>query len=278
MLRQMGHARDLPFDQIIGTKPGKSYKNTRPNSALEFQPLKDYQVITTHSEELVDIHRLLMALETYCHILPGSKKTIRINHHTLSEITIDAATTWANDLASAAIDAFIYFSNHSATRTLAERENVLDHFFRTRAPEHKLIPTLDAWAQAVRVAHSSQNTSIEEAIRVLYGPYTTPITRANSRRLALERFFTHYDLKFENSTMNTARNKEILSHHVIELSRLWISVDPSTGRSRSKPFELSSYWEKQAQGMSLSMADRFLRWLTHQHKITQTASGQDLKQ
>lgn len=202
ILRQMAHAKDLPFDQVIGSGGGSMYVDTRPDMGGLFQLLKDSGRVELPTGQIVDIYHAIVGMDVLYR---------PIEDHSISQffISVDvgqnySAATWAGDIGAAAVDAALgvdetWEANNTAGLTgnalLAARMN---HYYDTRAPEADLWGNIDAWGMAGYVAHAPAPTRVADLFATYYGVPQDAGNRqkagefAGRRKQALTTFLKHY--------------------------------------------------------------------------------------
>jgi hypothetical protein len=194
-LRQRLHAKNLPFDVVIGTGHGKVYLDDIPFDAGRWQLGRDYQAFIAPDGRWVDLQHLAVAMD----VLDRREDTADFLKIPIG--TNYAAATWSGDVGAAAADATLHvdastWERWNPTATAAAR---LQYYFAARASEHDLLGDVDGWGvQEVR----RQNRGIEQidGLIALYYEETAPggeRTLTVQRRVALERFLKHYGFTYD---------------------------------------------------------------------------------
>lgn len=195
MLRQMTHARGLPFDPIIGTGKGAVYLDDRPFDPGKWQLGKDYNAVRTPDGRSIDIQHVMVGLDVL------SRRRIPARYLKIRVGTNWAAATWSGDVGAGAADMTLRTDKNWERRnpkaSFAER---CSYYFGARAPDWDLLADIDAWAL------NAQRRSRHPTIDAILTPYYEKTRAGGNRALttdrqdALERFLAHYGFTYDFST------------------------------------------------------------------------------
>jgi hypothetical protein len=254
-LRQMSHDQSLPFDRVIGTGPGKQYKDTIPYKDGEWQLLKDYEAVRMPDGRWVDLQHLFVGLDVLRR--PQERRyfvgTIYIGHNY-------AAATWAGDLGSAAADATLKWDGWDKRHPKTPAATRVQHYYGLRAPEWDLLGNLDAWG--IHALRSSELDTVDKLLAVYYqnvvlGGADQPLTA--HRQEAVERFLRHYQFQFDyenhrypETLLNQQRPRELLEGEVSAFGRSWMTYRLK-GRRRERLYP--------HRGHVADIVRLFLQWL-----------------
>lgn len=258
LLRQMSHVKRTPFDTVIGTKPGRVYKDMLPFVAGRWQLFGDYDATRAPDGRLVDVHHLLVGLDVLGRPeTPAYYLSIHVG-------TNHAAATWAGDVGSGAADMTQRADRYWERRqTRAEVERA-EYYFNTRASERDLLADVDAWG--IHALRRPDISTIDGMLALYYEALTPggqrPLIAA--RQDALERFLRHHGFRYELSadlarypSLHTqAEPTRRVSAEILAFGRIWmfnrnpaLLASRDEARKRPEPEDL--------RGMIL----QFLYWL-----------------
>lgn len=228
ILRQMAHAKNLPFDDVIGSGSGDMYVDTRPDMGGLFQLLKDSGRVQIPTGEVVDIYHAIVGMDVLYR---------PIEDHSISQFGYSvevgqnySAATWAGDIGAAAVDAALAVDEQWEGRNTSGLSGVelngarLSHYFDTRAPEADLWGNIDAWGMAGSVANAPAPTTVTALMLNYYGQPTDQGDTAadgrfaGKRKQALTAFLKHYG----------ARSIETLPTDILPVLREQISIFANT--------------------------------------------------
>ncbi len=192
-LRQLSHAKDLPFDAIIGTSQGTEYLDDRADDPDAWQILKDYNVVRMPDGREIDVTHLLVGLDAF----QSPEADAYFANIFLG--TNWSATTWGGDVGSVASDMKVawntYWEGWNQGATEQER---LDHYFGVIASERDLLGDIDVWElDAIRV--SGGYTTIDEILTRYYEATEDGVVRrlTTDRGYAILRFLVHYGFSYD---------------------------------------------------------------------------------
>lgn len=227
MLRQMAHASNLPFDQVIGTGTGSYYEDNRPNLTHFYQILKEGKAVQTPNGEIVDIYHFIVGLDAYQSgrrrdVTPVSQYGLTLNPDIGKS---DAAATWAGDIGAAAADCMLaqsseYEGHLRATSRSNESERIA-YYYRSRAPMADLLGDIDAWGAYESVEDGSAVT-ITEVVRNYYGAQALGGGAFQAkRRRSLDLFFARYGLTARGGNYVSPANQLLLSEQIRKFALVW---------------------------------------------------------
>ncbi len=250
-LRQMGHVKDLPFDWVIGTKPGQVYQDTRPFEKDVWQIVKDYNAVQAPDGKWVDVSHILVGLD----VLRAADRPVYIGGTYIGHAY--AAATWAGDIGAAAADATLRWSKEWEKRNPKATETErIQLYYGTRAPEWDLLGDLDAWG--IHALRSPDLDSIDKLLASYYQNIWVEDlgrTLTTHRQDAIERFLSHYGFEIDYDrhirdypVLVKQKAKDETRHQIRTFGSIWMF--------RHKPFRGS-----QKPDYVPDMANRFLYWL-----------------
>lgn len=253
-LRQMSHSKQTAFDDVIGTAHGTEYLEDITFHGFEWQLFKDYQAVVSPDGRWVDIHHILVGLD----VLRRPERA-----HLQLGINIGtnwAATTWSGDIGAAAADATLKIDEWSKQNKSASAEEIVKHYWQTRAPDKDLLADIDAWA--IHALRSPKLKTIDHLL-VTYYENTRPggaRPLTTGREEAIEFFLVHYGFTYDFENHNypdTLRNQRTprmrIQSEISRFSHIWMLLR-KTNLFAAKP-------EKQRARFVPDMTREFMYWL-----------------
>lgn len=253
MLRQMSHKKDLPFDYVIGSKPGKSYLDSIPYVQGEWQLLKDYQAVRVPDGRIVDLQHLLVGLDVL------RRPETAVSYLRMYIGTNWAAATWAGDLGAGAVDLELKASKQWEKRHQNASASIrADYYFKSRAGDWDLVADVDAWG--IHALRSPQLKTVGDLLASYYEHTIVegPRTVTSARRGAVERFLAHYGFHYDSQVDYTSypvliKQKEAtrrVREAIWSFARIWkFGKQPLAGEARPDPAAVGA------------MTAQFLYWL-----------------
>ena len=192
-LRQRLHARNLPFDAVIGTKQGNVYQDDIRYEPGKWQLGKDYDAVRTPDDRCVDIQHLMVALD----VLPRDERWTVFMGNAVG--TNWAASTWSGDVGAAATDATLRVDSiwESWNTGIALPERV-EHYFLTRVSDRDLLGDIDGWGISQLRRNRADLNTLDGFLTTYYedispgGARTLTAPRAD----ALKAFARHYGFTY----------------------------------------------------------------------------------
>jgi len=223
-LRQMSHDKDIPFDRVIGTKPGTLYLDGRKFDPRHWQILMDYQSIRTPDGRVIDLHHLIVGLD----VRHRSEKTVSfLNMHVGKNWS---ASTWAGDLGAGATDMEVKASPEwEARHQKADARRRAEYYFKTRAGPRDLLGDIDIWG-----IHSLRSNKLKTIDDLLATYYTHTLaesvgTVTSARKDAIERFLGHYGFHYDPAAdylnypvlVKQRKARDLVRHEIAAFARIW---------------------------------------------------------
>jgi hypothetical protein len=192
-LRQMTHARDLPFDHVIGVAEGATYAEGRPIVDDRWQVVLDYTAFRAPDDKLIDIHHVLVGLDALQH------RESYPDYATIPVGSSWAAATWSGDIAAGIADMQTKRDENWEKRNRKARDDErTEHYYNTRASDPDLFADIDAWQlNSIRRAGTYDTIDLILASyyeRTLDGQLAA-LTR--DRSLAFAKFLDHYGFTYD---------------------------------------------------------------------------------
>ena len=144
VLRRMSHRSDLPFDKVIGRPEGGGFLDQQKFDPTQWKLLNDAQQVRTPDGKIVDMQHLFVGLD----VLTNMKEdhTIRGSMYELPVGQNYSAATWAGDIGAGAADAAEKFDQEwEKQNPRASRQDRINRYYYTRAPDADLLGDIDAW-------------------------------------------------------------------------------------------------------------------------------------
>jgi hypothetical protein len=258
VLRRMSHRSDLPFDQVIGRPQGGGYLDTQAFDPSQWKLLNDAQQVRTPDGKIVDMQHLFVGLD----VLTSMKEdhTIRGPLYELPVGQNYSAATWG-DIGAGAADAAEKFDKEwERQNPTASRQQRIDRYYSTRAPDADLLGDIDAWGIDASRSTSQPPRTVTDLLTRYYGapavqseygpsfPFNT-----SKRKGAVERFVRHYGLTLGSGPLRNQQGpRGRMAEQVKIFGRTWLFF-------RNAPFKSDHTDEMRA--FAEEMTDVFLDWL-----------------
>lgn len=260
VLRRMSHRSDLPFDKVIGRPEGGGYLDKQAFDPTEWKLLNDAQQVRTPDGKIVDMHHLFVGID----VLTNMKEDHTISEPGLYKLPVGqnySAATWAGDIGAAAADAAEKFDKAwEKQNPRASREDRINRYYCTRAPEADLLGDIDAWGIDADRSKPNAPRTVTELLSQYYG---APIVQSeygpsfpfntSKRKSAVERFVRHYGFKLgAGSLRDQTGPREAMAKQVKIFGRTWLF-------KRNAPFKSDNADEM--RDYADEMTAIFLDWL-----------------
>jgi len=278
-LRQMGEESDVPGNQTVGAGADLENQVNRDQITPDpnrWQLLFESKQVELPGGEIVDIHHFLLGVESL--IDDGRRSENRtITYYGIPVTKIGqsyAAATWSGDVGAAAAD-FIHHKSRvwEEASVLGRSEaELLNFYFRTRAPDFDLLADIDAWGAYELVPHGepeqrSSVTSLVALVTAYYGPAAqTPALHEfvlrNNRAHGIRNLLTHYGFTSATGLRSQTDAARRIEDQVLIFSTAWYQVKSDL------PIENvqgpSPRTQEDLADASRKMTEIFLDWLEKQ--------------
>ena len=259
VLRRMSHRSDLPFDKVIGRPEGGGFLDKQKFDATQWKLLNDAQQVRTPDGKIVDMQHLFVGLD----VLTNMKEdhTIRGDFYELPVGQNYSAATWAGDIGAGAADAAEKFDKEwEKQNPRASRQDRINRYYYTRAPDADLLGDIDAWGIDESRSKTNPPRTVTELLSQYYGapavqseygpsfPFNT-----SKRKRAVERFVTHYGFKLGPGALSSQKGpRDGMAKQVKIFGRTWLF-------KHNAPFK--SDHEDDMRDYADEMTGVFLDWL-----------------
>ena len=260
LLRRMSHRSNLPFDKVIGRPEHGRYLDTQPFDPYQWNLLNDAQQVRTPDGKIVDMQHLFVGLD----VLTNMKEDHTISEPGLYKLPVGqnySAATWAGDIGAGAADAAEKFDKEWETQNpKASRQDRINRYYYTRAPEADLLGDIDAWGIDASRSKANAPRTVTELLSQYYGapavqseygpsfPFNT-----SKRKSAVERFIGHYGFKLGAASLRSqTAPREAMAKQVKIFGRTWLF-------KRNAPFK--SDHTDEMHDYADEMTGIFLDWL-----------------
>jgi hypothetical protein len=258
MLRQRSHKSDLIFDEVIGTAPGRVYRDYLAYQAGRWQMSLDYEAVIAPDGRWVDLQHLLVGLDA----LARPERPVTITRWLVASFDIGtnwAAATWSGDLGSGVGDSLT--EGTGAWDSYANPQTLADHigfFLQARAAEWDLLGDLDPWGIRPIIAERDDVTSIDDLLSLYYEDLVEPVldlgiqapspagrriamTPSVRRRAdAIRRFLVHYGFTFPLEATGAAAPEDVW-RDLVENFRV-LEAQPAARRIRREISQFTMIW------------------------------------
>ena len=260
LLRRMSHRSNLPFDKVIGRPEAGRYLDTQPFDPTEWKLLNDAQQVRTPDSKIVDMQHLFVGLD----VLTNMKEDHTISEPGLYKLPVGqnySAATWAGDIGAGAADAAEKFDKEWETQNpKASRQDRINRYYYTRAPDADLLGDIDAWGIDADRSKANAPRTVSGLLSQYYGapavqseygpsfPFNT-----SKRKSAVERFIRHYGFKLGAASLRSQTGpREAMAKQVKIFGRTWLF-------KRNAPFKSDNTDEM--HDYADEMTGMFLDWL-----------------
>jgi len=278
-LRQMGEESDVPGNRVVGA--GADVENQvnldqrRPDPD-QWQLLYESKQVELSDGKIVDIHHFLLGVESL--IDDGRRSENRtITYYGIPATNIGqsyAAATWSGDVGAAAADFVLHKSMvwEEAGSPGRSEADLLNFYFRTRAPDFDLLGDIDAWGAFELVPHGEPAqlnpvTSLVALVTAVYGSAGQTAAQHESvlrmnRERGIRKLLTHYQFTSASGLRSQTDAADKIENQVRIFSESWYQVksdwwvDNLRGPSSDAQEELADASHK--------MTEIFLDWLESQ--------------
>jgi hypothetical protein len=196
LLRQLHADPDLPFDEVIGTRPGSWTVEDRPELSGLVQMLKGPVTgVVLPGGEFIDFAHYLITLDAYSH---PDRMVMYSPGYGLPPQNIGssyAVASWSGDVGGAVGDYTVAHEDRSLTAMDAA---LLDEHFEKSAPDADLLGNLDGLGAHLLLQQDSSISSIEQLTRLYYEgvssarPQGDPNSLRSNRAQAIAAFLGSY--------------------------------------------------------------------------------------
>ncbi|MEM7272404.1 MAG: SH3 domain-containing protein [Actinomycetota bacterium] len=179
-LRQQSHARDLIFDEVIGTRPGSVYVEDHTDVTGRWTMFLNYEAVIAPDGRWVDLQHLLVGLD----VLARDERPVTVSRLGVSfDVGTNwSAATWAGDLGSAVADSQTEgtgaWASYAKPRTRADRMNF---FLRTNSPDFDLLGDLDPWGILPILDERQDVQSLDDLLALYYEDLVQPVFDIEAR-------------------------------------------------------------------------------------------------
>jgi hypothetical protein len=212
-LRQMAEEPDVPGNDVVGyghhIQPQINISDRVPDPD-RWSLLLETKQVALPDGEVLDIHHFLLGVDAL--IDDGRRGENRVVYHWLDALhqaplrigESYSSVTWSGDLGGAVAEMVRHSAAEWEAATVRQPDEILDFYFRTKAPDFDLLGDIDAWGAFTLMPHRDGRVvdrpparSLTDLVTWVYGP-AGPLTpehvasRALYREKGVRQLLYHY--------------------------------------------------------------------------------------